>query len=284
MRSSLLLVAVLALVIPTNTRAAESDAILERAVDNYTKQMERMDAVLERAKEVHKTGADRAKFQLIAAYDLAVKRATKRGELANAQRLLAAKNKLEGKEGGVDVAVAPAIPDAAPSIKGLAKLDNRKFYHCVLGLYRQHHTKKPFPFITLTIPDGNLWSKEVQDHMRGKVDLGNMTIAGTAHLYIPADGVYTVNLKGSGLKINDLGINSGDITLKKGLHPVVYTASNYGQPHMRTAGVKVFKKGTEIEMPFVNTGAEIKTFISEQFKLHPVTMTHPFRPTEVRIR
>jgi len=113
--------AIVLLVIATGALAQDSavkDPILDRAQEVYQKRVEAANEVLERAKKKHAEDVDAARKQLIMAYDEAIKRFTKRGELAPATVLLAKKKELEESSGDTRPGAGTAAPTSVVASGG----------------------------------------------------------------------------------------------------------------------------------------------------------------------
>jgi len=162
------------------------------------------------------------------------------------------------------------------------------FYSAMLGQYDRAFGGKE-PFISLTIPSGNLWSESVQKQMRGKIDLSNIGCSGTGWLIVPKDDTYViVNPNGvyeGGIEIDGKspGLGGGDIQLAKGYYKIKYAGGNYGRDSLSGCKVSIVHKKSKQDIPIVVSEYEIKQFIESRpdgdtivdhpgFKLSKVTL------------
>lgn len=261
--------------ISTSLQAAPKtgDALLDRAKEQHEKRVAKLEADFEKARQLFESQKEKAKQDLIRAYEIAIKRNTIKGELELANALLAEKKALIAGDDAADDPVA-ALAGNAPAtgvktddelVRVPGSKASRTFFRCVLGAYRKHFAPAGVftPYVNLSVPSGNLWTKEVQDQMRGRIDISGMAYTGTAKIYAPQNGIYHVVAKGFGVKIDGKRTDSGSLPLKKGVHEVVITSSNHGQTYLRSATIHIYADEAKTkEVPLINSYADIARFLT----------------------
>jgi len=155
-------------------------------------------------------------------------------------------------------------PQESP-LKPAAKSLKRPVFESVLGVYGEAIRGQRYPFVNLRPPDRNLWTREIENRLRGTLSYAQVDYIGTAKLVIPASGTYTIDLpaRGTELRLNGIVLKAGEIALLKGVYDVEIYTHHWGQPYLKYAHVNVFKQGTRTKIPFVNTAVAIEDFRSQ---------------------
>jgi hypothetical protein len=202
-----------------------------------------------------------------------------------------------------DKLIADVPPDAQPAPIGFAAFPNPPFvslfdsdapdvvkvpaerradtyFRCLLGSYSAHYTNAPHPFAFLSTPRGNLYSEEMQFALRGRITMRDLHFKASAKVRIPQDGEYVVDTKVAGLRIDGQPVKGGKAVLKAGLHSVEFSCSDYGQPNLRQGSAAMWTDETRtVEVPFVNTAADIDRFLSQKVDGQTMLEVSGWRPT-----
>ena len=144
------------------------------------------------------------------------------------------------------------------------QLGDHDYYKCVLGSYGRYASETRYPVINLSVPNCNLWSEAVQETLQGKLEFHKLNYRGDAKLFILNDGLYIIDIpgRGTGLKLNGVRLRNGEAELAKGVYQVQITTSTHGQPYLPDSYVHIKHKQSGKELPLVNSGADIKKFVS----------------------
>lgn len=248
--------------------SAGADA-LHKAKAAHAQTVRALDDALAAAKRAHALGVDAANRTLLAAYDDAIARAKQRGDEQTLAKLRAERD-----------ALAAIVPQSLSSLRGDA------VYECVLGVYGRSMRQCQYPFINLRPPvEPNLWSKDVQQSLRGKIDFEGVEYIGAAKLVVPAAGWYTLHLHepGTQFRLNGMLMSAGDVELRKGVYEVEIYSNTWGQPYINDAYAYITKRGDDAQMPFVNTGEAITNFLNQRINDRCVTEVTGYKPKPVDI-
>jgi hypothetical protein len=153
-----------------------------------------------------------------------------------------------------------------PVIEPHADLSTEPLFECVFGVYGQAIRGKRHPFVNLRPPNRNLWTKHIEDKLKGTLSYGEVDYIGTAKLVIPETGTYTIDIPESGtqFRLNGHLVDAGDLQLRKGVYNAEIYTNHWGQPYLKFAHAAVFKKATKARIPFVNTGNALEKFLSQK--------------------
>jgi hypothetical protein len=171
------------------------------------------------------------------------------------------------------------------SLKPAADSLKEPVFESVLGVYGQAIRGQRFPFVNLRPPNRNLWTKEIENKLRGTLSYGQVDYSGTAKLVIPATGTYTIDLpaRGTQLRFNGILLKPGDVQLQKGVYDVEIYTNHWGQPYLKYAHANVYKQGTRTKIPFVNTAAAIEEFRSQKIDSRKVIEVCDYDLKQVRV-
>ena len=163
------------------------------------------------------------------------------------------------------------------------QLGNHDYYKCVLGSYGRYARETRYPVINLSVPNCNLWSEAVQETLQGKLEFHKLNYRGDAKLFILNDGVYMIDIpgRGTGLKLNGVRLRNGEAELAKGVYQVQITTSTHGQPYLPDSYVHIKHKQSGKELPLVNSGADIKKFVSSVIDNQAVIEVSGYCPESV---
>jgi hypothetical protein len=169
------------------------------------------------------------------------------------------------------------------TIEPLAKEVTGEFFESVLGVYGKAIRGVRQPFINLRPPHRNLWTDEIKEVVEGTLSYGEVDYIGTAKIVIPESGTYTVDLPGAGVqfRINGQSVEAGDMELEKGLYEIEIYTNHWGQPYLTYAEAAVYKKGSEVRIPFVNTAADIEIFRSQKIEGRPAVEVCEYSPQRI---
>ena len=211
-----------------------------------------------------------ARAALLEAYDAAIDRAREIGDPRWADLLLAEKRSFGG--GGIQAAELD-----------LDQFEDEELYKCVLGTYGRYARETRYPVANLAVPNRDLWSEAIQARVRGCLEPYKLNYRGDAKLVVPADGVYTLDIpgRGTGFQINGIILKAGEVQLTKGIYEVQITTGMHGQPYLPDSYVRIFRNKDELELPLVNTGADIKKFLSGSIDDSPVVEVSGHRPERI---
>ena len=190
------------------------------------------------------------------------------------------------QDGTLQPETAPAEERSVGSIGILApevdldQFEDKELYKCVLGTYGRYAREARYPIANLSVPNRDLWSKSIQSRLRGCIEAYKLNYRGDAKLVIPEDGIYTLDIpgRGTGFQVNGVILKRGDVELTKGVYKVQITTGMHGQPYLPDCFARIFRKGKDQELPLVNTGADIKEFLSTAIDDHPVIEVSGHRP------
>ena len=165
----------------------------------------------------------------------------------------------------------------------LKQLGDHDYYKCVLGSYGRYARETRYPVINLSIPNCNLWSEAVQETLQGKLEFHKLNYRGDAKLFILNDGVYMIDIpgRGTGLQLNGVRLRNGEVELAKGVYQVQITTGTHGQPYLPDSYVRIKHKQSGKKLPFVNSGADIKKFVSRVIDDQAVIEVSGYRPESV---
>ncbi len=260
----------------------DEDVILNQAKQAYAKQVaeiersnarmieEALNKAQRKAQNAREKQLKPARAKLLDAYDAAIQRAIKAENMERVSRLKAEKQTIE----------AQWKPAAAVDLR---QFKDKKFYKCVLGTYGRYARKTPYPVVNLSVPNRDLWSKTVQAKLQGKIEFHEINYRGHAKLIVPEDGVYILDIpgRGTGFEINGVTLKRGEMVLRKGMYQVEITTGTHGQPYLPDSFVRILRNGTDQELPLVNTGADIKKFLSSKIDHQAVIEVSGYRPEMV---
>ncbi len=186
-----------------------------------------------------------------------------------------------------DLANSNSGTPAAETGPTIIKRPNPKdFFVCVLGRYRDYFNSDRFyPVVNLDIPDQTLWNGEYAERLQGVVE-GSIGYEGSARFYIPADGEYEV--RGHNIQVTLDGYRLDDFRrhstrpfpFKKGLHTILLSTHNHGQPFLGWAEVSIVEPESETDIPLVNTWADIELFMRTPVANRAVIELSGWQPTE----
>lgn len=275
LRCSLILIAVMLVATTLADRAAPiaesappaSD--LDSAKRAHTQTLHALDDALAAAKRAHAQGIDAANRTLLAAYDQAIAQAKRRGDEAATKALKEER-----------AAVAAKVPQP------LTIFRDEAMYECVLGIYGRGQRQQQYPFVNLRPPiESNLWTKQIQKALRGKIDFEGIEYTGTAKLVIPKDGWYTlcIHEPGTQFRLNGMLMSGGDVELRQGVYDVEIYSNTWGQPYINDARAAVHPKGSDKPLPFVNTGADLSRFLTQRVCDRTVCEVTGYKPKPVDI-
>ncbi len=261
---------------------AETDPAFQQAKEAYAQRMAEIEqtvsAIVEQALREARLKADElkrmkstaAREALLAAYEAAIARAIENADLDRATRLTAERQLLEGH----------GIPSAAPDPKLF--VDNQ-LYACVLGVYGQFGRPGKYPVANLSVPNGDLWSEAIQSKLRARIDFSEINYEGSAKIVIPHDGTYTIQIPDGGPQfvLNGKSLSAGDVQLKKGVYAVRLMAGTHGQPFLPSFFVRVVPQGSDRQIPLVNSGADVKRFLSAEIDGQQITEISGYQPKAV---
>ena len=164
-----------------------------------------------------------------------------------------------------------------------ADISAEPLFESVLGVYGQAIRCKRHPFVNLRPPNRNLWTKEIEDKLKGTLSHGQVDYIGTAKLVIPETGTYTVDIPESGtqFRLNGQLVDAGDLELRQGVYNVEIYTNHWGQPYLKFAHAALFKKTTKARIPFVNTGDALEKFLSQKINDRAVTDVCNFQTKRV---
>lgn len=156
----------------------------------------------------------------------------------------------------------PAIPVIEPQ----ADLSAGPLFESVFGIYGQAIRGKRYPFVNLSPPNRNLWTKDIEAKLKGVLSYGQVDYIGTAKIVIPETGIYTVDIPETGtqFRLNGHLLQAGDVKLSKGTYSVEIYTNHWGQPYLKYAHAVVLSKETKTRIPFVNTGDALEAFLSQK--------------------
>ena len=165
----------------------------------------------------------------------------------------------------------------------LKQLGDHDYYKCVLGSYGRYARETRYPVINLSVPNCNLWSEAVQETLQGKLEFHKLNYRGDAKLFILNDGVYMIDIpgRGTGLQLNGVRLRNGEVELAKGVYQVQITTGTHGQPYLPDSYVRIKHKKSGKELPLVNSGADIKKFVSRVIDDQAVIEVSGYRPESV---
>jgi type 1 glutamine amidotransferase len=186
------------------------------------------------------------------------------------------KHYLDGIQFALGDLKADTTPSATakPAVRPAARIPLDKsqvYFRSVLGIYKQwggaYH-----PAVNVRVPEANLWTKAIQDRLRGKITFEEIAYEGQALLIVPTSGAYELTIKGGHVLIdgNALG-GSGTVTLRKGRHKLQINAGTHGGPHMVSTTFRLVSKETNEEIPPLNSWAAIASFLKKRMAGRPVT-------------
>ena len=264
------------------TAMSGKDVKLNQAKEAYAKQVAEVDQSVSqmieealrqarnKAHEVKEERLKNARTELLNAYETAIKRATTSGDLDYASRLTIEKESIIGK--GIK----------ASDVK-LDLIQNDGLYKCVLGIYGRYARDTRYPIVNLSVPNRDLWSKSIQSKLRGRIDFHEINYLGDAKLIILEDGIYTLEIpgRGTGVELNGKTLNSGDVELRQGVYKVRITTGTHGQPYLPDSFVRFFFKKTKKQVELVNSGADIKKFLSRMIDGQKVVEVSGYQPEAV---
>ncbi len=166
---------------------------------------------------------------------------------------------------------------------GLKQLGDHDYYKCVLGSYGRYARESRYPVINLSVPNRDLWSEAVQETLQGKLEFHKLNYLGEAKLFILHDGVYTIDIpgRGTGFHLNGVRLSGGEVDLVKGAYKVRITTGTHGQPYLPDCYVRIKHERSGKELPLVNTGADIKRFVSSIIDDQVVLEVSGYRPESV---
>ena len=169
------------------------------------------------------------------------------------------------------------------AIKPLAEKLPKVLHESVLGVYGRAIRGKRHAFVNLRPPHRDLWTKAIESKLRGTLSYGEGDYIGTAKLVIAKTALYTVDLPGSGtqLRLNGQTVPSGELKLQKGVYKVEIYTNHWGQPYLKYAHAVVRLKKTKKRIPFVNSQADIKRFLTRKIGGQRVREVSGYEPPKV---
>jgi len=185
------------------------------------------------------------------------------------------KHYLDGVQFALGDLKADTTPSAAarPAVRPAARVPRDKsavYFRSVLGIYNQRGGPY-WPAVNVRVPDADLWTKAIQDKLRGKIDFNEIAYEGQAWLIVPADGAYELTIQGGGVLIDGKAMGgSGTVTLRKGRHKLKIGAGTHGQPYLLSTMFRLVSKQTNEEIPPLNSWASIASFLKKRMKGRPV--------------
>jgi len=261
---------------------ADGDQAFQQAREAYLKRITEIErsaqrSVEEAIREARKRASeDRAReleavrVEFVTALNAAIARAIENGNLDRASRLTKERESLAGQQ----------IP--APAIDPMQFVDNR-IYKCVLGIYGQFGRRNKFPVVNLAVPSRNLWSEDIQAKLRGRIDFTEINYQGTAKIIIRRDGAYRVELpaRGTQFVLNGNQLSAGNVQLKMGVYDIRIATGTHGQPFLPESFVRIFGQETGGEIALVNSGIDVRQFLSSEIDNQSVTEVSGYRPEMV---
>ena len=156
-------------------------------------------------------------------------------------------------------------------------------------------------FINLRPPtSANLWTPQIQQRLRGRLNFSGLDYIGTALLVIRKTGWYRVELAAAGtsLKLNGRTVSTGRIQLRQGVYDAEIHTTTWGGPYLKAARVAVFadagKSGKtsnkkdrpkpDARIPFVNTTAAIRDFVNQRISGRRVEEVTDWTTRRVSVR
>ncbi|MCO6455811.1 MAG: hypothetical protein J5I93_10990 [Pirellulaceae bacterium] len=167
-----------------------------------------------------------------------------------------------------------------------AKAAGEVWYESVLGVYGRAIRGNRKPFINLRPPRRNLWTDEIQRTLQGTLSYEEVDYIGTACLWIPVSGTYTVEMPGAGVdfRLNGQRVEAGEIALAEGLYEVEIYSNHWGQPYLTYAEVSIVQRKTGARIPFVNSASDIKAFRTQKIDGRRVVDVGDYKPRRVEIK
>jgi hypothetical protein len=182
---------------------------------------------------------------------------------------------------GGDYSKLTRLPNM-PVIEPQADLSAGPLFESVFGVYGQAIRGKRHPFVNLSPPNRNLWTKDIEAKLKGVLSYGQVDYIGTAKLVIPETGIYTVDIPDSGTQFRLNGhVVAGDVKLFKGAYSVEIYTNHWGQPYLKYTHAVVFKKGSKRRIPFVNTGDALEAFLSQKIDNQLVMEVYSFETKRI---
>ncbi len=185
----------------------------------------------------------------------------------------------------------PATPPVA-SGPGEWKVPNRNSntaFQSFLGVYLYYSDKrKPYPVVNMLVPNANLWSREIQDTVRGRIPFDEISYIGTASIAIPEDATYSLEItRGGRFSINgkDVG-GSGEVRIARGIHRVTFEIGSHGGPYIESGAVYLRHRDSGESVVFFNSWKEIQLFLSAPIngqRVMEVSNWQPNSADEVRV-
>ena len=146
--------------------------------------------------------------------------------------------------------------------------EQQVYYECLLGRYQSDRTW--LAAVTLVIPDGgNIFNDTVRARVTagtGDPSSGKLTnYAGTGHLLVPADGIYSFTGPARAIKLNGQEMamireKPVEVPLKKGLYSIEVTAD---ERYTAAAAILIVDPRTRQRLAIFNSLAEIRKFLLE---------------------
>jgi hypothetical protein len=239
-----------------------------------TAALAKMDGAIKRADEAHRQAILNARQQALADLEGALKTALRNQNLDEANRIAAQKKVLEGQI--EEIKRAKAGGEQAAPRDGV--------YISLLGRYFHGPSRKDYPYVNLSIPDGDLWSERIQRELRGKIDFVEIAYEGLGRLLIPADGSYVFDASNCTVKIDGKMISHGmssksTVDLKKGVYEVTIFTDTHGGPYLPQASIHIVDERSNKELPLVNSRADIERFMSRAVDGQKVTEMSGWKPS-----
>lgn len=271
------------LVLALTANVYGQDPGIQTALEKHKNELLKIDKDFEAAKAKRDKAQAAAKKALIDAFQAAIRRATKKGDLAAANALQEKLKSLEDESADPDELLVvddpkKAEPAAKATIKDSKRLPKNACFCSMLGIYRLNNNNY-YPFVNLSLPKSDLWTDHIKDQLRGKISLFDIAYEGRASFEVPKDGVYSVIVKEATVKIDEQDTGgSGDITLSKGIHDLALAASGNG---MSVCTIKIRDKQSGDEIQLFNSWQTIQQFLQTPVQGVKVTELSGWQPTDL---
>jgi hypothetical protein len=188
-------------------------------------------------------------------------------------------------------------PVAAPATSGPAKLPRlprdaywkppgdkgQTKFSAFLGTYSHRDRRdKPYPVVNLQVPANNLWTKEIQQKVQGKIPFEEITYRGLARVNITMEGVYVVDTHPNArFDIYSQKVSGhGEVKLPRGEQNISIEIGSHGGPFLAECSLSMHNKATGEEVQFFSYWEEIQKFLATPIEGQSVTEISGWRPTE----
>ncbi len=176
--------------------------------------------------------------------------------------------------------------DAASRKPKRRKISDKTLFNCVLGIYKHRSNTAVYPFANLSVPRKTLFTKELQDSLRGKMPFDRLAYQGSARFYAATDGIYELRAGNcsatiDGNKIDGLrGNYTAQLPLRKGVHSILIETTRYGQAYIDVAEIAIVVKETGADVPLFNSWGDIQRFMSTPVASQRIVEVTGWKPEE----